>query len=170
VDILGQNFRPRPKILPLFFGELKAGRAKTLEAEIKQETRKVFLKTNELSIEGENYARPVNSFSLPKQAYERAEPKRGERSKTTVASTTQHAQNSHRAMQAATHITISLTSAYRYSNLSASRLFHQKPFGYSPQKGYYFSQRALALRLERKCMVGANKITSCAKKALCWWR
>jgi hypothetical protein len=39
-------------------------------------------------------------------------------------------------MQAATHITISLTSAYRYSNLSASRLFHQKPFGYSPQKGW----------------------------------
>jgi hypothetical protein len=58
----------RAKILPLFFGELEAGKAKTLEAKIKQKKRGTFLKTNELSIEGENHARPVSSLSPPQRA------------------------------------------------------------------------------------------------------
>jgi len=50
----------RAKILPfVFFGELKAGRAKTQEAKISQKKRKSFLETSELSIEDENHARPL---------------------------------------------------------------------------------------------------------------
>ena len=56
--------------MPLFFGELRSGRAKTLEAKIRQEKRETFLKTNELSIEGENNARPARLLAAPKRLCE----------------------------------------------------------------------------------------------------
>jgi hypothetical protein len=88
----------RAKILPLFFGELEAGKAKTLEAKIKQKKRGTFLKTNELSIEGENHARPVSSLSPPQRALRGGLPQQDAEAKTTVDSTTQHAQNSHNSL------------------------------------------------------------------------
>jgi hypothetical protein len=51
--------------LPLLFWKLKAGRAKTLKAKIRQEKRKVFLTTAELSIKGENHGRPVLLLASP---------------------------------------------------------------------------------------------------------
>jgi len=75
----------RAKILPAFvFGELTAGRAKTLEAKIRREKRKSFLKTNELSIEGENYARPVLLFSRSQAALRGGLPKQDAEAKTAT--------------------------------------------------------------------------------------
>jgi hypothetical protein len=90
---LGKIFAHARKFCLCFWGT-GGGKSENFGSQDKAgEKGEAFLKTNELSIEGENHTRPVNFFSLPKQAYERAEPKRGERSKTTVASTTRSSLN-----------------------------------------------------------------------------
>jgi hypothetical protein len=56
----------RAKILPLFFWGVEGGMSENFRSQDKAGKRKSFLKTNELSIEGENHARPVNAFASPK--------------------------------------------------------------------------------------------------------
>jgi len=78
----------RSKFAFFLFQVVEGGKGEKLKKARKRwKKRRSFLKINELTQYNRKQHPPRDSFSLPKQAYERAEPKRGERSKATVAST-----------------------------------------------------------------------------------